>query len=93
MLLLLGICFCSLPAAFADDARPLDDASACPAARDYSRAYLHHLVKSGEYLAPMLLSWANVHFYQELMAGIRAAIAEGQFSDFAHETRARLGGE
>ena len=54
-------------ARYADDPAPLDAASTCPAAQ-YSRAYLHHLVKSGEILSAMLLSWANVHFYQELMA-------------------------
>ncbi len=77
-------------AKYADDPRPLDETSTCPAARDYSRAYLHHLIKAGEYLAPMLLSWANVHFYQELMAGIRAAIAEGRYDAFAQATRAQL---
>ncbi|MGE0612720.1 MAG: tRNA guanosine(34) transglycosylase Tgt [Hyphomicrobiales bacterium] len=77
-------------AAHAADERPLDAASAGPAAREYSRAYLHHLIKAGEYLAPMLLTWANVHFYQELMQGIRAAIAEGRFAAFAAETRERL---
>lgn len=74
----------------ADDPRPLDETSSCPAARDYSRAYLHHLVKSREYLAPMLLSWANVHFYQDLMREMRAAIGEGRFEAFADETLARL---
>ena len=63
--------------------------SACPAARDYSRAYLHHLVKSGEYLGAMLLSWVNTAFYQELMAAMRAAIAEGRFAAWAEETQAR----
>jgi queuine tRNA-ribosyltransferase len=77
-------------ARFADDAAPLDEASSCPAARDYSRAYLHHLVKSEEYLGAMLLSWANVAFYQELMAAMRSAIAEGRFAAWAAETRARL---
>jgi queuine tRNA-ribosyltransferase len=77
-------------AAFADDPRPLDEASSCPAARDYSRAYLHHLIKSREYLAPMLLSWANVHFYQELMQEMRDAIGEGRFESFAAETLDRL---
>jgi queuine tRNA-ribosyltransferase len=66
----------------ADDPRPLDEASDCPAARDYSRAYLHHLVKSGENLAGMLVTWNNLHYYQTLMAGIRAAIAEGRYDDF-----------
>jgi queuine tRNA-ribosyltransferase len=77
-------------AAHAEDARPLDPESACPAARDYSRAYLHHLVKSEEYLGAMLLSWANVAFYQELMAAMRAAIAERRFAAWAAQTKARL---
>ncbi|RMF00871.1 MAG: tRNA guanosine(34) transglycosylase Tgt, partial [Alphaproteobacteria bacterium] len=78
-------------AVHATDTRPLDPQSSCPAARDYSRAYLHHLIKAGEYLAPMLLTWANVHFYQELMAGIRRAIREGNFAQFAARIRERLG--
>lgn len=77
-------------AKYAADERPLDENSSCPAARDYSRAYLHHLFKAGEYLGPMLLSWANVHFYQELMQAIREAIAEGRFEVFAQEMRGRL---
>jgi queuine tRNA-ribosyltransferase len=76
----------------ADDPAPLDEASGCPAARDYSRAYLHHLVKAGEYLGAMLLSWANVAFYQQLMAAMRAAIAEARFAAWAEVTKARLGG-
>jgi queuine tRNA-ribosyltransferase len=75
----------------AEDAAPLDAESGCPAARDYSRAYLHHLVKSEEYLGAMLLSWANVAFYQELMAAMRAAIAAGRFAAWADQTKARLG--
>lgn len=70
-------------AAHADDGAPLDPDSPCPAARDYARAYLHHLVKSGEYLGAMLLSWANVAFYEDLMAKARAAIAEQRFDAFA----------
>jgi queuine tRNA-ribosyltransferase len=70
-------------AAFADDTAPLDPESSCPAARDYSRAYLHHLFKAGEILGAMLLSWANVHFYQSLMAEARRAIAEQRFAAFA----------
>src|SRR2546428_3497334 len=66
----------------ADDPRPLDEASACPAARMYSRAYLHHLVKAEEMLGAILLTTVNVAYYQELMAGIRAAIASGRFDDF-----------
>ena len=77
----------------ADDPDPLDPESNCPAARDYSRAYLHHLVKSEEYLGAMLLSWANVAFYQQLMGAMRAAIAEGCFARWAAETKARLRNE
>jgi queuine tRNA-ribosyltransferase len=72
----------------ADDARPLDAQSACPAARDFSRAYLHHLFKAGEALGGTLLSIVNLYYYQELMAGARAAIAAGRFSDFAAQTKA-----
>ncbi len=70
-------------AVHAEDGRPLDERSACPAARDYSRAYLHHLFKAGEILGPMLLSWANIQFYQELMNQTRKAIAEHRFAAFA----------
>jgi len=76
----------------ADDPAPLDPASSCPAALDYSRAYLHHLVKAEEYLGAMLLSWANTAFYQQLMAAMRTAIAAGRFAAWAAETKARLGG-
>ncbi|WP_436641504.1 tRNA guanosine(34) transglycosylase Tgt [Microbaculum sp. FT89] len=72
----------------AADPRPLDEESDCPAARDYSRAYLHHLVKAGEILGAMLLTWINVHYYQSLMAGIRQAIGEGQLAGFAARTQA-----
>ena len=71
----------------ADDPRPLDEASTCPAARDYSRAYLHHLVKANEMLGAILLTMVNVAYYQQLMAGIRAAIAGGSFTDFTAQTR------
>jgi queuine tRNA-ribosyltransferase len=77
-------------ACHAEDSAPLDPESSCPAARDYSRAYLHHLVKSGELLGSMLLSWANTAFYQELMAAMRAAIAEGRFDAWAEATKAKL---
>jgi queuine tRNA-ribosyltransferase len=78
-------------AAFADDTRPLDETSDCPAARDYSRAYLHHLIKSGEILGAMLISWANIAFYQSLMAESRAAIAEGRFAALAARVMAAYG--
>ncbi len=74
-----------------DDPSPLDAESKCPAAQDYSRAYINHLVRSGEYLAAMLLTWANIQFYQELMAGIRGAIAEGRFECFATDIKQRYG--
>ena len=66
----------------ADDPRPLDEAADWPPARDYSRAYLHHLVKSQELLGAMLLSWNNLAYYQHLMAGLRSAIRAGQLDDF-----------
>ncbi len=77
-------------AAHSEDPAPLDRQSQCPAARDYSRAYLHHLVKAEEYLAAMLLSWANIAFYQELMAAMRKAIAEGRFAAWAAATKVAL---
>ncbi len=72
----------------AEDARPLDEESGCEAARDYSRAYLHHLIKAGEMLGPILLTMVNLAYYQDLMAGMRTAIAAGRFEDFRAETRA-----
>jgi queuine tRNA-ribosyltransferase len=66
----------------ADDPRPLDEACTCPCCRGYSRAYLHHVVKADEIIAPMLLTWHNLHYYQELMAGLRAAIATGTLAAF-----------
>jgi queuine tRNA-ribosyltransferase len=71
-------------ARFAEDAGPLDPRCACPACRGYSRAYIHHLVKAGEMLGPMLLTQHNLTFYQDLMREMRAAIAEGRFGAF-HE--------
>jgi queuine tRNA-ribosyltransferase len=71
----------------ADDPRPLDEESPCPAARDYSRAYLHHLVKSGEALGAMLLTWNNLSYYQQLMQGIRDAIEARNFNGFTEETQ------
>jgi queuine tRNA-ribosyltransferase len=69
------------------DPRPLDAKSRCPAARDYPRAYLHHLVKAGEMLGAMLLSEVNLYYYQDLMAGIRAAVAARKLAAFCAETR------
>ncbi len=76
----------------ADDPRPLDEACACPACSNYSRAYLHHVVKAGEIIASMLLTWHNLHYYQVLMQGLRDAIDAGKLADFVaefDETRAR----
>jgi len=70
-------------ARFADDPTPLDAASDCPASRDYSRAYLHHLIKAKEILGATLMSWHNVSFYQRLMVDLRAAIAAGRLEAFA----------
>ena len=72
----------------AGDPRPLDAAHPCPALSKYSRAYLHHLMRSGELLGMMLLSWANVAYYQTLMQGMRAAIGEGRFEEFRTVTHA-----
>ena len=65
-----------------DDPRPLDAACGCPACRNYSRAYLHHVVKADEIIGSMLLTWHNLHYYQDLMQGLREAIAAGTLSGF-----------
>ncbi|HZR74229.1 tRNA guanosine(34) transglycosylase Tgt [Bradyrhizobium sp.] len=70
-----------------DDPRPLDEASRWPSARNYSRAYLHHLVRSGETLGAMLLSEINIAYYQHLMSEIRLAISQGSFASFCERTR------
>jgi len=67
-----------------DDPRPLDASCGCPACSNYSRAYLHHVFKAQEIISSMLLTWHNLHYYQELMAGLRDAIANGQLQDFVH---------
>ncbi|WP_434287570.1 tRNA guanosine(34) transglycosylase Tgt [Celeribacter sp. SCSIO 80788] len=75
----------------ADDPRPLDEHCSCPACRNYSRAYLHHVFRSQEIISSMLLTWHNLHYFQEIMQGMRDAIAGGTFEawekDF-HDTRA-----
>jgi queuine tRNA-ribosyltransferase len=77
-------------ARFADDEAPLDAGLDCPASRDYSRAYLHHLVKSGEILGQVLLSWHNLAVFQALMGDLRAAIAEGRVEAFRRDFIAGL---
>ncbi len=75
----------------ADDPRPLDEDCSCPACSNYSRAYLHHVFKAQEMISSMLLTWHNLHYYQELMGGLRGAIAAGELTAFVktfHETRA-----
>jgi queuine tRNA-ribosyltransferase len=72
-----------------DDPRPLDEACTCPACRNYSRAYLHHVFKSGEIIASMLLTWHNLHYYQQLMQGLRDAIASQRLAAFVAEFHAR----
>ena len=71
----------------AEDHRPLDDESDCPASRDYSRAYLHHLMRANEALGGMLLTWNNLAYYQYLMQGARDAIEQGRYADFMAETK------
>ncbi len=66
----------------------MDEASAWPSTHSYARAYLHHLVKSGETLGAMLLSEVNIAYYQDLMRGIREAISHGTFAHFRERTRA-----
>ena len=68
-----------------DDDRPLDDQCNCPACTKYSRAYLHHLIKAGEILGAVLLTWHNLAYYQDLMRGMRDAIAEGRMEQFARD--------
>ena len=76
-------------AQFAEDLSPLDAAMNCSASRDYSRAYLHHLIRSGEYLGSMLLSWHNTAFFQDLMRTMRDAIEAGTFEALRTELSAR----
>jgi queuine tRNA-ribosyltransferase len=71
----------------ADDPEPLDPASKTLAANTYSKAYLHHLVRSNEILGMMLLTWNNLAYYQDLMAGLRKAITDGRLDDFIGEIR------
>jgi queuine tRNA-ribosyltransferase len=75
-------------ARFAEDPRPLDPACDCVLCRHHARAYLHHLFRAGEMLGAMLLTWHNLHYYQALMRGLRAAIVEGSFAAHAEKLRA-----
>ncbi|MEM0921846.1 MAG: tRNA guanosine(34) transglycosylase Tgt [Pseudomonadota bacterium] len=73
----------------AKDPRPLDPDCSCPVCANYSRAYLHHVHKAGEIISSMLLTWHNLHYYQELMASMRNAIAAGRFTEFEAEFHAK----
>jgi queuine tRNA-ribosyltransferase len=78
----------------AEDQGPLDPACPCPTCAHYSRAYLHHLVRAGEILGAMLMTEHNLWFYQQLMAGLRAAITDGRLTEHANAFRsAYYGGE
>ncbi|TMV14732.1 tRNA guanosine(34) transglycosylase Tgt [Arenibacterium halophilum] len=72
----------------ADDPRPLDEGCSCPACRGYSRAYLHHVFRAQEMISGMLLTWHNLQYYQDLMAGMREAIAAGTFCDWENQFHA-----
>ncbi len=72
-----------------NDPRPLDESCTCPACRGYSRAYLHHVFRAGEMISGMLLTWHNLHYYQELMQSMRAAIAENRFAAFEADFHSR----
>jgi queuine tRNA-ribosyltransferase len=72
-----------------DDPRPLDPECSCPACASYSRAYLHHVFKAGEIISAMLLTWHNLHYYQQLMQGLRDAIAAGRLEAFVSDFHAR----
>ena len=71
-----------------DDPRPLSAECGCPLCQNYSRAYIHHLIRSEEILGPMLLTWHNLHYYQDVMRGLRAAIAQGNVTEFAGQALA-----
>ena len=70
-----------------DDERPIEAACSCPACTQYSRAYVHHLIRAGEILGAMLLTWHNLQFYQDLMAGLRGAIEAGELPSYADTFR------
>ena len=76
-----------------DDPRPIDDKCGCPACADHSRAYLHHLIRSEEILGAMLLTWHNLHYYQDIMRGLRGAIESGSLDSWiaAFEAEQALG--
>ena len=68
-----------------DDPNPIDDSCGCPACRNFSRAYLHHVIKAKEIIASMLVTWHNLHYYQQLMSEIRGALLTGKFDAYARD--------
>jgi queuine tRNA-ribosyltransferase len=78
-------------ARFAEDGAPLEAGCPCPACRQFSRAYLHHVVKSGEIIAAMLLTWHNLTYYQRLMENLRQAIAQARLPAWVAAYRAARG--
>ena len=74
-----------------NDPRPLDPSCQCPACKNYSRAYLHHVFKSQEIISSMLLTWHNLHYYQDLMERMRNAILNNSFGEFELEFHKNLG--
>jgi queuine tRNA-ribosyltransferase len=77
-------------ARYAEDLSPLDERINCPAAQNYSKAYVHHLIRSGELLGAMILSWYNIAYYQNLMARIRQSISRGDYEEFVRNFRDNL---
>lgn len=75
--------------AYTDDINPLDSECSCPACTNYSRAYINHLVKANEILGAMLMTWHNLQYYQDLMAGLRSAIKDGKLDEYADIFRKR----
>lgn len=73
----------------ADDPRPLDENCSCPACSNYSRAYLHHVMRSNEMISGMLLTWHNLHYFQEIMQGMRDAISESRFDAWEADFHAK----
>ena len=74
-------------AEYAEDESPLDITISCPASQNYSKAYVHHLIRSNELLGAMVLSWHNIAYFEDLMSRIRASIVAGAFESFVSEFR------
>ena len=79
-------------AQYSEDDSPLDASIDCPASQNYSKAYVHHLIRSGELLGAMVLSWHNIAYFQDLMARMRSAIQDGEFDNFLRKFRSAWDG-